>query len=87
VKPDGDIRDGAWVGELAGDCPAGWPKGLRLIVQKERPHPGAQLCFTDADGMRLTCIAINTASEAITMDCGPVRMVFETCCEWRGSGS
>jgi hypothetical protein len=65
VEPDGDIRDGAWVAELGGDCLTGWPKGLRLIVRKERPHPGAQLRFTDADGMRLTCFATNTAGEAI----------------------
>ncbi|WP_329230172.1 IS1380 family transposase [Streptomyces canus] len=65
VDPDGDVRDGAWVAELAGDCLRGWPKGLRLIVRKERPHPGAQLRFTDADGMRLTCFATNTADEAI----------------------
>ncbi|ANZ21795.1 ISMsm3, transposase [Streptomyces noursei ATCC 11455] len=34
-------------------------------MRKERPHPGAQLRFTDADGMRLTCFATNTADEAI----------------------
>ncbi len=28
-------------------------EGMRLIVRKERPHPGAQLRRTDADGMRL----------------------------------
>ncbi|CAM5731210.1 MULTISPECIES: IS1380 family transposase [Streptomyces] len=65
AEPDGDIRDGAWIAELSGDCLTGWPKGLRLIVRKERPHPGAQLRFTDADGMRLTCFATNTAGEAI----------------------
>ncbi|MFH8224747.1 IS1380 family transposase [Streptomyces sp. NPDC018057] len=65
VEPDGDIRGGAWVAELAGDCLTGWPEGLRLIMRKERPHPGAQLRFTDADGMRLTCFATNTAGEAI----------------------
>lgn len=65
IEPDGEIRDGAWVAELAGDCVTGWPKGLRLIVRKERPHPGAQLRFTDADGMRLTCFATNTTGEAI----------------------
>lgn len=27
VEPDGEIRDGAWVAELAGDCLTGWPKG------------------------------------------------------------
>ena len=42
-----------------------WPVGMRVIVRKERPHPGAQLRFTDADGMRLTCFATNTASTPI----------------------
>ena len=60
VEPDGQVRDGAWVAELAGDVLKGWPAGMRLIVRKERPHPGAQLRFTDADGMRLTCFATNT---------------------------
>lgn len=55
VETDGEIRDGAWVAELTGDALTGWPKGMRLIVRKERPHPGAQLRLTDADGMRLTC--------------------------------
>jgi hypothetical protein len=55
---DGVQRDGAWVAELTGmlNLP-GWPKGMRLIVRKERPHPGAQLRFTDIDGHRLTCFA------------------------------
>ncbi len=26
----------------------GWPPGMRLLVRKERPHPGAQLRFTDS---------------------------------------
>jgi hypothetical protein len=30
-------------------------------VRKERPHPGAQLRITDADGHRLTAFATNTA--------------------------
>ncbi|AJE41147.1 IS1380 family transposase [Streptomyces nodosus] len=65
VEPDGEIRDGAWVAELTGDVLAGWPKGMRLIVRKERPHPGAQLRLTDADGMRLTCFATNTVTRPI----------------------
>ncbi|MEV5085713.1 MULTISPECIES: IS1380 family transposase [unclassified Streptomyces] len=65
VEPGGEVRDGAWVAEIGGDCLKGWPKGMRLIVRKERPHPGAQLRFTDADGMRLTCFATNTPGEAI----------------------
>ncbi|MCX4851744.1 IS1380 family transposase [Streptomyces sp. NBC_00893] len=65
VEPDGQIRDGAWVAEIDGDVLKGWPKGMRLIVRKERPHPGAQLRFTDTDGLRLTCFATNTTSTPI----------------------
>ncbi len=36
-----------------------------MIVRKERPYPGAQLRFTDADGLRLTCFATNTTDEKI----------------------
>jgi hypothetical protein len=54
-------RDGAWVAEATGVLAlSGWPKGMRVIVRKERPHPGAQLRFTDADGLRLTAFATNT---------------------------
>ncbi|GHE98597.1 hypothetical protein GCM10018772_23790 [Streptomyces fumanus] len=44
VEPDGGIRDGAQGAEIdaGSDCLAGWPKGMRPIVRKERPHPGAQ---------------------------------------------
>jgi hypothetical protein len=38
----------------------GWPAGMRVIVRKERPHPGAQLRFTDIDGHRFTCLATGT---------------------------
>ncbi|GAA3167855.1 IS1380 family transposase [Streptomyces virens] len=65
VEADSEIRDGAWVAELTGDVLDGWPKGMRLIVRKEPPHPGAQLRLTGADGMRLTCLATNTAGRPI----------------------
>ncbi|MCX4482354.1 IS1380 family transposase [Streptomyces anulatus] len=58
VEPGGEIREGAWTAELDGDALKGWPKGMRLIVRKERPHPGAQL--------RLTCFATNTTGSKIT---------------------
>ena len=29
-----------------------WPDGSRVIIRRERPHPGAQLKFTDANGHR-----------------------------------
>ena len=33
---------------------------MRVIVRKERPHPGAQLRFDDVDGIRITAFATNT---------------------------
>jgi Transposase DDE domain group 1 len=55
---DGQVRDGAWVAELTGLLDlSSWPKGMRVIARKERPHPGAQLRFTDIDGHRVTCFA------------------------------
>jgi hypothetical protein len=65
IEPDGQVRDGAWVAGLAGNVLTGWPEGMRLIVRKERPHPGAQLRLTDANGMRLTVFATNTAHTPI----------------------
>ena len=55
---DGQVRDGAWVADITGmlDLPA-WPARMRVIVRKERPHPGAQLRFTDVDGHRFTAFA------------------------------
>jgi Transposase DDE domain group 1 len=65
VETDGEVRDGAWAAELAGGILDGWPQGMRLIVRRERPHPGAQLRITDADGMRITCFATNTPGRPI----------------------
>jgi len=58
---DGLVRPGAWAAEITGMTDlSSWPKGMRLIVRKERPHPGAQLRFTDIDGHRFTCFATDT---------------------------
>ena len=55
---DGPVRDGAWVADITGLLALdGWPDKMRVIVRKERPHPGAQLRFTDIDGHRFTCFA------------------------------
>ena len=54
----GQVRPGAWVAELTGLLDlSSWPEGMRVIVRKERAHPGAQLRFTDIDGHRVTCFA------------------------------
>ena len=57
----GEVRPGAWVAELTGLLDlSSWPPGMRVIVRKERPHPGAQLRFTDIGGHRFTCFATST---------------------------
>lgn len=43
----------------------GWPPGCRLILRKERPHPGAQLTFTDVDGHRITALLTNTPAGVV----------------------
>jgi hypothetical protein len=56
VNGDGEPREGAWVTELTGHIGLEhWPAGSRLICRRERPHPGAQLSFTDHDGHRFQC--------------------------------
>lgn len=58
---EGVQREGADVAEVTALLDlAGWPSGMRIIVRRERPHPGAQLRFDDVDGYRLTAFATNT---------------------------
>jgi hypothetical protein len=46
IDSSGDLRDGADVAELTGLLPAAllatYPAGMRVIVRRERPHPGAR---------------------------------------------
>lgn len=42
-----------------------WPQGSRVIVRRERAHPGAQLRFTDADGHRFQAILTDQAGADI----------------------
>jgi hypothetical protein len=56
VNGDDEPREGASVTELTGRVGLdAWPDGSRLIGRRERPHPGAQLSFTDHDGRRFQC--------------------------------
>jgi hypothetical protein len=56
INGDNRPREGASVAELTDQVSLdGWPQGSRLIVRRERPHPGAQLSFTDVDGHRFQC--------------------------------
>ncbi|WP_121708784.1 IS1380 family transposase, partial [Streptomyces sp. E5N91] len=54
LDQDGTLRESAEVAELTGMADlAGYPAGTRIIVRRERPHPGAQLSLFDRDeGMR-----------------------------------
>ena len=55
----------AAVAELTGALPAAtfadYPPGMRVIVRRERPHPGAQLdLYEERDGWRYPCFATDT---------------------------
>ncbi|OIN81618.1 IS1380 family transposase [Mycobacterium malmoense] len=66
IDTDGGIRDGAWVAEATDLVNlSAWPTGTRLILRKERPHPGAQLRFTDADGLRVTAFITDTGHNVV----------------------
>lgn len=56
LNANGELREGAWVAELTDDLDlSAWPEGSRLIVRRERPHPGAQFTIFDEHGYRHTC--------------------------------
>jgi hypothetical protein len=61
---DGSERDNGEVAEISDRIDlASWPEGSRLIVRRERPHPGAQLSFTDDDGYRFQAILTDQRDE------------------------
>jgi len=60
----GDPREGAWVAELPLDLSA-WPPGTRAICRRERPHPGAQLSFSDSGGHRFQVMLTNQKGSRI----------------------
>jgi hypothetical protein len=46
------------LGDLERD---GWPAGMRILIRRERPHPGAKLTLMEAvDGWRYQCVATDT---------------------------
>lgn len=66
IEANGELREGAWVAELTEHVDlAAWPERTRVIVRRERPHPGAQLSFTDHDGHRFTAFLTDTPGAAI----------------------
>jgi hypothetical protein len=66
LDQDGSERDNGEVAEFTDRVDlSGWPQGSRVIVRRERPHPGAQLSFTDHDGYRFQAILTDQADENI----------------------
>ena len=68
INAGGEDRDGAWVAELTEHLElSAWPEGSRLIVRRERPHPGAQFQIFDDHGYRHTCFLTDQAGEDIVV--------------------
>ncbi len=61
---DGEPRDGASVAEVPGVMNLStWPVGMRLVVRREKPHPGAgPTLFEAADGWRYEAFVTNTTT-------------------------
>jgi len=68
IRQDGGERDGAWVAELTPLDLTGWPEGSRAICRRERPHPGAQLTFSDAGGHRFQVMLTNQEGDPVVLE-------------------
>jgi hypothetical protein len=57
LATDGSPRENGQIAEItpALDLTA-WPAGSRVIIRRERAHPGAQLSFSDHDGHRFQAL-------------------------------
>ncbi len=70
IRQDGEEREGAWVAEITDRLDlTGWPAGSRVIVRRERPHPGAQLSFTDHDGHRFLATLTDLEGDTVKLEC------------------
>jgi hypothetical protein len=69
IRQDGEVREGAWVAEITDAVDlGGWPDGSRLLVRRERPHPGAQLSFSDHDGHRFLVTLTDLGGDAVELE-------------------
>jgi hypothetical protein len=69
LRQNGEPRDGAQVAEITHMLDFyDWPEGSRVIVRRERPHPGAQLSFTDVDGHRFQATLTDLAGDAVELE-------------------
>jgi len=64
LDQDGSPRANGQVADITGRLDLStWPAGSRVIVRRERAHPGAQLSFTDYDGHRFQAILTDQAGD------------------------
>jgi hypothetical protein len=68
LDQDDTERENGWVVEITDQLDlSSWPAGSRVIVRRERPHPGAQLSFTDHDGYRFQAILTDQTDPEIAV--------------------
>ncbi len=68
LEQDDSERPNGHVAELTEHLDlSSWPAGSRVIVRRERPHPGAQLSFTDHDGHRFQAILTDQTEPEIAV--------------------
>ena len=71
LDQDGSPRTNGEVAEITDSVDLGsWPENSRLIVRRERPHPGAQMSFTDHDGYRFQAILTDQTEAVRSSVCG-----------------
>jgi hypothetical protein len=68
LDQDGGERTNGQVTQITASLDlSSWPTGSRVIVRRERPHPGAQLSFTDRDGYRFQAILTDQEDQHIAV--------------------
>jgi hypothetical protein len=69
VEQDATPRTNGQVAEITAALDlTGWPEGSRVIVRRERAHPGAQLTFSDHDGHRFQAILTDQPGEIVEIE-------------------
>ena len=71
LRQDGQERNGAQIAEITQierlDLTP-WPDGSRVIIRRERPHPGAQLKFTDHEGHRFQATLTDLTGDMVEIE-------------------
>lgn len=69
LDQDGTARSNGQIAEITERLDLeSWPAGTRVIVRRERAHPGAQLSFTDHDGHRFQAILTDQTGEVAELE-------------------